>query len=97
MNNNDKPTIRHFDDIPFTADVSAHEGNMIVFGRTDAGKTGLLQSIVSEYSADAVRQGISIAPTPPSEDEIVGEYSADAVRQGISIAPTPPSEDEAKS
>lgn len=70
MNNNDKPTIRHFDDFPFTGDVSAYAGNMIVFGRTGAGKMGLLQSsIVGEYSADAVRQGISIAPTPPSEDE----------------------------
>jgi hypothetical protein len=28
-----------------------------------------MQSIVDKYSADAVRQGISIAPTPPSEDE----------------------------
>lgn len=69
MNNNDKPTIRHFDDFPFTGDVSGAAGNMIVFGRTGVGKTGQLQSIVGAYSADVVRQGISIAPTPPSEDE----------------------------
>ncbi|CVG63521.1 P-loop NTPase family protein [Serratia marcescens] len=69
MNNNDKPAIRHFDDFPFTGDVSAYTGNMIVFGRTGTGKTGLLQSIVGAYSADSVRQGIFIAPTPPSDDE----------------------------
>lgn len=69
MNNNDKPTIRHFDDFPFTGDVSGAAGNMIVCGRTGAGKTGLLQSIVGEYSADAVRQGIAITPSPSSEDE----------------------------
>jgi len=69
MNNNDKPTIRHFDDFRFTSDVSGAAGNMIVCGQTGAGKTVLLQSIVGEYSVDAVRQGISIAPTPPSEDE----------------------------
>lgn len=87
MNNNDKPTIRHFDDFPFTGSDFARVGNIIVCGQSGAGKTGPLQSIVSEYSLDAVRQGICISP----------EYSADAVRQGISIAPTPPSEDEAKS
>ncbi|MEL5415004.1 hypothetical protein PTR35_22000 [Serratia nevei] len=69
MNNSDKPTIRHFDDFPFTGDVSDYAGNMIVFGRTGAGKTGQLQSIVGAYSVDAVRQGISFAPTPPSDDE----------------------------
>ncbi|QDL35617.1 hypothetical protein [Serratia liquefaciens] len=69
MNNNDKPTIRYFDDFPFTDVASAEIGNRVVCGRTGAGKTTLMQSIVGEYSADAVRQGISIAPTPPSEDE----------------------------
>lgn len=69
MNNNDKPTIRHFDDFPFTGDVSGDAGNMIVCGRSGAGRMTLMQSIVDKYSADAVRQGISIAPTPPSEDE----------------------------
>jgi hypothetical protein len=69
MNNNDKPNIRHFDDSPFMGDVSACVGNMIVYGRSGAGKTGLQQSIVGEHCADDVRQGISIAPTPTSEDE----------------------------
>ncbi|MGP3159383.1 hypothetical protein ACTVR5_12010 [Serratia marcescens] len=69
MNHNDKPTIRHFDDFPFTGSDFARVGNIIVCGRTGAGKTTLMQSIVDKYSADAVRQGISIAPTPPSEDE----------------------------
>ncbi|MBH3029575.1 hypothetical protein I5Q96_23300 [Serratia marcescens] len=69
MNNNDKPTIRHFDDFPFTGSDFARVGNIIVCGRTGAGKTTLMQSTVDKYSADAVRQGISIAPTPPSEDE----------------------------
>lgn len=69
MNNKDKPTIRHFDDFPFMGGASAEIGNRVVCGRTGAGKTILLHSIVGEYSADAVRQGISIAPTPPSEDE----------------------------
>ncbi|BEM90404.1 hypothetical protein SME46J_48740 (plasmid) [Serratia marcescens] len=69
MNNNDKPTIRHFDDFPFTGSDFAQVGNIIVCGRTGAGKTTLMQTIVDKYSADAVRQGISIAPTPPSEDE----------------------------
>ena len=69
MNNNDKPTIRHFDDFPFTGSDFARVGNIIVCGRTGAGKTTLMQSIVDKYSADAVRQGISIALTSPSEDE----------------------------
>ncbi|WP_164058103.1 hypothetical protein [Serratia marcescens] len=69
MNNNDKPTIRHFDDFPFTGSDFARVGNIIVCGRSGAGKTTLMQSIVDKYSADAVQQGISIAPTPPSEDE----------------------------
>ncbi|WP_149571943.1 hypothetical protein [Serratia nevei] len=69
MNNNDIPTIRHFDDFPFTDVASAEIGNRVVCGRTGAGKTTLMQSIVDKYSADAVRQGISIASTPPSEDE----------------------------
>ncbi|MGL1813954.1 UNVERIFIED_CONTAM: hypothetical protein GPA08_22415 [Serratia marcescens] len=69
MNKNDKPTIRHFDDFPFTGGASAEIGNRVVCGRTGAGKTTLMQSIVDKYSADAVRQGISIAPTLPSEDE----------------------------
>ncbi|ALL40447.1 TPA: hypothetical protein OUE92_001797 [Serratia marcescens] len=69
MNKNDKPTIRHFDDFPFTGGASAEIGNRVVCGRTGAGKTTLMQSIVDKYSADAVWQGISIAPTPPSEDE----------------------------
>ena len=69
MNNNDKPTIRHFDDFPFTDVASAEIGNRVVCGRTGAGKTTLMQSIVDKYSADAVQQGISIAPTPPSDDE----------------------------
>ncbi|KAB5500669.1 hypothetical protein F8564_01285 [Serratia sp. RJAL6] len=69
MNNNDKPTIRYFDDFPFTGSDFARVGNIIVCGRTGAGKTTLMQSIVDKYSADAVRQGISIASTPPSEDE----------------------------
>ncbi|OCN20768.1 hypothetical protein AN664_0214505 [Serratia marcescens] len=69
MNNNDRPTIQHFDDFPFTGGASAEIGNLVVCGRTGAGKTTLMQSIVDKYSADAVRQGISIAPTPPSEDE----------------------------
>jgi type IV secretory pathway VirB4 component len=69
MNNNDKPHIWHFDDLPFTGDVSAYAGNTIVYGRTGAGKTTLLQAIVGKYRADAVRQGISIAPTLPSDDE----------------------------
>ncbi|BEL97553.1 hypothetical protein BMF90_14780 [Serratia sp. OLHL2] len=69
MNNNDRPSIQHFDDFPFTGDVSAYAGNMIVYGRTGAGKTTLMQSIVDKYSADAVRQGIAITPSPSSEDE----------------------------
>lgn len=69
MNNNDKPTARHFDDFPFTGGASAEIGNRVVCGRTGAGKTTLMQSIVDKYSVDAVRQAISIAPTPPSEDE----------------------------
>lgn len=69
MNHNDKPNIWYFDDFPIIGGASAEAGNMIVCGRTGAGKTTLLESIVGEYSADAVRQGISIAPTPPSEDE----------------------------
>ncbi|WP_164141828.1 hypothetical protein [Serratia marcescens] len=69
MNNNDKPTIRHFDDFPFTGSDFARVGNIIDCGRTGAGKTTLMQSTVDKYSVDAVRQGISIAPTPPSEDE----------------------------
>lgn len=69
MNNNDKPTIWYFDDFPFMGVASAEIGNRVVCGRTGAGKTTLMQSIVDKYSADAVRQGISIAPTPSSEDE----------------------------
>ncbi|HED2503868.1 TPA: hypothetical protein R4Y87_004781 [Serratia marcescens] len=69
MNKNDKHTIWHFDDFPFTGGASAEIGNHAVCGRTGAGKTTLMQSIVDKYSADAVRQGISIAPTPPSDDE----------------------------
>ncbi|EIH8433996.1 hypothetical protein AXX71_005125, partial [Escherichia coli] len=69
MNINDKPTIQHFDDFPFLGGASAEIGNRVVCGRTGAGKTTLMQSIVDKYSADAVRQGISIALTSPSEDE----------------------------
>jgi len=69
MNINDKPTIRYFDDFPFTGGASAEIGNLVVCGRTSVGKTTLMQSIVGKYSADAVRQGIAIAPTPPSKDE----------------------------
>lgn len=69
MNNNDKPHIWNFDDFPFMGGASAEIGNRVVCGRTGVGKTTLMQSIVDKYSADAVRQGISIAPTPPSEDE----------------------------
>ncbi len=69
MNINDKPTIQHFDDFPFMGVASAEIGNRVVCGRTGAGKTTLMQSIVDKYSAEAVRQGISIALTSPSEDE----------------------------
>ncbi|BEO21390.1 hypothetical protein SMQE32_48270 (plasmid) [Serratia marcescens] len=69
MNINDKPNIWYFDDFPFMGVASAEIGNRVVCGRTGAGKTTLMQSIVDKYSADAVRQGISIAPTRPSDKE----------------------------
>ncbi|SOD79572.1 hypothetical protein SAMN06272783_4932 [Serratia sp. JKS296] len=69
MNNNDNNAIRHFDDFPFLGVASAEIGNLVVCGRTGAEKTTLMQSIVDKYSANAVRQGISIAPTQPTEDE----------------------------
>jgi len=64
-----KPNIRHFDDFPFTGGGPVDAANMIVCGHTGAGKTTLMQSIVGKYSADAVRHGIYLAPTPPSDDE----------------------------
>jgi len=64
-----KPNIRHFDDFPFTGSGSVDAGNMIVYGQTGAGKTTLMQSIVGKYSADAVRHGIYLAPTPPLDGE----------------------------
>ncbi len=57
MNNNDKPTIRHFDDFPFTGDVSGAAGNMIVCGRTGAGKTALLQAVIGRYTDGNGEQG----------------------------------------
>jgi Flp pilus assembly CpaF family ATPase len=64
MNKHTAPSIWSFD-----GDDSVAGHNTLVCGTSGAGKTTLMQSIVGKYSADAVRHGIYLAPTPPSDDE----------------------------